>query len=50
MVGALLKPELSVLGCIVDDNGIRMDPHKVDTVLNSKTLMNHELLRGFLAQ
>jgi hypothetical protein len=44
----LLKAELSVLGCIVDDKGIRMDPHKIDTVLNWKTPTNRDLLRGFL--
>jgi hypothetical protein len=44
----LLQPELSVLGRVVDDNGIRMDPHKVDTVLNWKAPTNRDLLRGFL--
>jgi hypothetical protein len=37
-----------VLGRIVDDNGIRMDPEKVDTVTNWKTPTNRDLLRGFL--
>ncbi|OJT08771.1 Retrovirus-related Pol polyprotein from transposon 17.6, partial [Trametes pubescens] len=40
--------ELKVLGRIVDDQGIRMDPDKVDSVLNWKTPTNKELLRGFL--
>nr|GAT48782.1 gag-pol polyprotein [Mycena chlorophos] len=44
----LLKPELRVLGRIVDDRGIRMDPDKVDSVLNWKTPTNRDLLRGFL--
>ncbi|CDO74639.1 hypothetical protein BN946_scf184822.g2 [Trametes cinnabarina] len=40
--------EMKVLGRIVDDQGIRMDPDKVDSVLNWKTPTNKELLRGFL--
>ncbi|PIL27303.1 transcription factor [Ganoderma sinense ZZ0214-1] len=43
-----LCPELKVLGRIVDDDGIRMDPNKVDSVLNWKPPTNKELLRGFL--
>ena len=43
-----LKSELKILGCIISDSGIRMDPDKVDTVLNWKTPTNHDLLRGFL--
>jgi hypothetical protein len=35
-----LQPELKVLGRIVDDQGIRMDPDKVDTVINWKTPTN----------
>lgn len=43
-----LAKEMKILGRIVDDNGIRMDPHKVDSVLNWKTPTSKELLRGFL--
>ncbi|THG93004.1 hypothetical protein EW026_g8102 [Hermanssonia centrifuga] len=43
-----LQPELKVLGRIVDDTGIRMDPDKVDSVLNWKVPTSKELLRGFL--
>jgi hypothetical protein len=44
----LLKVELKVLGRVVDDQGIRMDPDKVDSVLNWKVPTNRDLLRGFL--
>ncbi|KAJ8457109.1 hypothetical protein ONZ45_g18448 [Pleurotus djamor] len=40
--------ELKILGHIVDDDGIRMDPHKVDSVVAWKTPTNRDLLRGFL--
>lgn len=40
--------EMKILGRIVDDEGIRMDPDKVDSVLNWKVPTNKELLRGFL--
>ena len=40
--------EMKILGRIVDDHSIRMDPEKVDSILNWKVLMNCELLRGFL--
>ncbi|KAJ3475739.1 hypothetical protein NLI96_g11638 [Meripilus lineatus] len=43
-----LENEMKVLGRIVDDQGIRMDPDKVDSVLNWKVPTNKELLRGFL--
>lgn len=43
-----LEPELKILGRIVDDNGIRMDPVKVDSVINWKVPTNRDLLRGFL--
>ncbi|KAG9222581.1 hypothetical protein CCMSSC00406_0000541 [Pleurotus cornucopiae] len=43
-----LEKELKVLGHIVDESGIRMDPHKVDAVVNWKTPTNRDLLRGFL--
>lgn len=43
-----LCPELKVLGRVIDDEGIRMDPDKVDSVLNWKVPTSKELLRGFL--
>lgn len=39
---------MKILGRIIDDDGIRMDPDKVDSVLNWKVPTNKELLRGFL--
>lgn len=44
----ILAKELYILGHIVDDDGIKMDPSKVDTVLNWKVPTNRELLSGFL--
>ncbi len=46
-----LELELHMLGHhdVVDENGIRMDHDKVDSVLNWKTPTNHDLLRGFLS-
>ena len=41
--------EMKVLGRIVDDEGIHMDPNKVDSVLNWKVPTNKELLHGFLS-
>ncbi len=43
-----LEEELKLLGHVVDQSGIRMDPHKVDAVVNWKTPTNRDLLRGFL--
>ena len=40
--------ELQILGRIVSDEGIWMDPYKVDCVLNWKTPTNRDLLCGFL--
>ena len=40
--------ELKILGHVIDKRGIRMDPHKVDKVLNWKTPTNKELLRSFI--
>ena len=40
--------DLKILGHVIDDNGIRMDPHKVDKVLNWKTPTNKDLLRSFI--
>ncbi|PIL25630.1 hypothetical protein GSI_11379 [Ganoderma sinense ZZ0214-1] len=39
---------MKVLGRIVDDRGIRMDPDKVDSIMNWKVPISKELLRGFL--
>ena len=38
--------ELKILGHIIDDKGISMDPHKVDKVLNWKAPSNKDLLSG----
>lgn len=43
-----LEREMKVLGRIVDDQGIRMDPDKVVSVLAWKVPTSKELLRGFL--
>jgi RNase H-like domain found in reverse transcriptase/Reverse transcriptase (RNA-dependent DNA polymerase)/Retroviral aspartyl protease len=43
-----IQPVLKLLGCIIDDNGIRMDPAKVDSVLKWKVPTNRDLLRGFI--
>ncbi|PSS18923.1 hypothetical protein PHLCEN_2v3139 [Hermanssonia centrifuga] len=43
-----LCPELKVLGRIVDDTGIRMDPDKVDSVLHWKPPTSKALLQAFL--
>lgn len=43
-----LCKEMKVLGRIIDSEGIRMDPDKVDAVVNWKTPTNRDLLRGFL--
>ena len=40
--------ELRILGHVVDDKGISMDPHKVDKVLNWKTPSNKDLLQSFI--
>ena len=40
--------DLKILGHVIDNNGIRMDPHKVDKVLNWKTPTNKDLLRSFI--
>ena len=40
--------ELKILGHIIDGKGIRMDPHKVDKVINWKTPTNKDLLRSFI--
>lgn len=43
-----LQPELKILGRIVTDDGIRMDPDKVDSVLHWKTPTSREALMGFI--
>ena len=40
--------ELRILGHVIDNRGISMDPHKVNKVLNWKVPMNKELLRSFI--
>ena len=40
--------ELKILGHVIDDNGISMDPHKVDKVVNWKAPTNKDLLRSFI--
>ncbi|KAG9221532.1 hypothetical protein CCMSSC00406_0009355 [Pleurotus cornucopiae] len=43
-----LCEEMKILGRIIDKDGIRMDPHKVDSIAKWKTPTNRNLLRGFL--
>jgi len=43
-----LQQVLSLLGHVIDDDGIRMDSEKVDSVQNWKVPTNRDLLRGFL--
>jgi hypothetical protein len=43
-----LVDRLEILGHVVDNQGIRMDPHKVATVVAWKTPTNRDLLRGFI--
>jgi hypothetical protein len=40
--------ELKLLGHIIDNEGIRMDAEKVDSVLKWKVPTNRDLLRGFI--
>ena len=40
--------ELKILGHIINNKGISMDPHKVDKVLNWKAPTNKDLLRSFI--
>lgn len=42
------KTELTILGHVIDDAGIRLDPHKVDKVVNWKTPTSKELLMQFI--
>ena len=43
-----ISPELKILGQIVDNQGIHMDPTKFNSVLNWKVPTNRDLLRGFI--
>ena len=43
-----IEPVLKILGRIIDDHGIRMDPDKVDSIVNWKVPTNRDLLRGFI--
>ena len=43
-----IVPELKLLGRIIDDQGIRMDAEKVDSVMKWKVPTNRDLLRGFI--
>ncbi|KAJ3558319.1 hypothetical protein NP233_g11531 [Leucocoprinus birnbaumii] len=43
-----LEKELRILGRFVSDEGIRMDPDKVDALNKWKVPTNRDLLRGFL--
>lgn len=40
--------EVKLLGRVIDDEGIRMDAEKVDSVLSWKVPTNRDLLRGFI--
>ncbi|KAJ3554430.1 hypothetical protein NP233_g12425 [Leucocoprinus birnbaumii] len=42
------KDELNILGHVIDDQGIRMDPAKVDKVANWKVPTNKGLLASFI--
>ena len=43
-----IQPVLKLLGQVIDDQGIRMDPDKVDSVIKWKVPTNRDLLRGFI--
>ena len=40
--------ELCILGHVIDHEGIRMDPDKVDKIVSWKTPTNKDLLAGFI--
>lgn len=44
----LFAQELKILGHIIDGDGIRMDPHKVDSIANWKVPTSRALLQSFL--
>ena len=43
-----IQPVLKLLGHIIDNEGIHMDPDKVDSVLSWKVPTNRDLLHGFI--
>jgi hypothetical protein len=43
-----LAPNLKLLGHVIDNDGIRMDAEKVDSVIKWKVPTNRDLLRGFI--
>jgi Reverse transcriptase (RNA-dependent DNA polymerase) len=43
-----LTEELQILGRIIDNHSIQMDPDKVDMVIKWKTPTNRDSLRGFI--
>ena len=43
-----IAPELHILGRVIDDQGIRMDSAKVDSVVKWKVPTNRDLLRAFI--
>ncbi len=45
----ILVKKLHILGHIVDDNSIKMNPSKADMILNWKIPTTYELLSGFLS-
>lgn len=40
--------KLKILGHVIDEHGILMDPHKVDSIVNWKTPTNADLLSSFI--
>ncbi|KIM51986.1 hypothetical protein SCLCIDRAFT_33007 [Scleroderma citrinum Foug A] len=44
----ILCKEVKILGCIVTDDGICMDPDKVTSIVNWKVLTNRTLCKGFI--
>ena len=44
----LFQKELKILGHIVNNQGIRMDSHKVESIKQWKVPTNKDLLQGFL--
>ena len=44
----LFQMELKILGHVIDDDSIRMDPEKVDSIAAWKVPTNRDLLHGFL--
>ena len=44
----LFQKELNILGHIVDNQDIRIDSHKVESIRQQKVPTNKDLLQGFL--